>query len=73
MSPNGRWLVFLTFAADVKGHPADKDVMLRLMPVAGGEPVVLVKLFGGQGTLNVSSWSPDSSRLAYVRYQPAVR
>lgn len=72
-SPNGRWLVFLSFAADVKGHPADKDVMLRLMPVAGGEPVELVKLFGGQGTLNVPSWSPDSSRLAYVRYQPPVR
>jgi hypothetical protein len=32
-----------------------------------------VKLFGGQGTMNVPSWSPDSARLAYVRYQPAVR
>ena len=82
-SPNGRWLAYLTFAADVKGHPADKDVMIRLLPVASigatpapgaasGEPRVLVKLFGGQGTMNVPSWSPDSTRLAYVRYQPAV-
>ncbi|MSU51846.1 MAG: hypothetical protein CK538_09640 [Opitutia bacterium] len=81
-SPNGRWLAYLTFAADVKGHPADKDVMIRLLPVASigaapgtppVEPRVLVKLFGGQGTMNVPSWSPDSARLAYVRYQPAVR
>jgi hypothetical protein len=83
-SPNGRWLAYLTFAADVKGHPADKDVMIRLLPIASigaapvsgatpVEPRILVKLFGGQGTMNVPSWSPDSARLAYVRYQPAVQ
>jgi TolB protein len=70
-SPDGKWLVFLSFAPDVKGHPPDKDVMLRLMPVGGGEITVLAKLFGGQGTINVPSWSPDSSKVAYVRYQPA--
>jgi TolB protein len=69
-SPDGKSLVMVTFAADVKGHPRDKDVMLRLMPVGGGEMRVLVKLFGGQGTINVPSWSPDSTRIAYVRYQP---
>ena len=73
LSPNGRWIAYLTFAADVKGHPADKDVTIRLLPTAGGaEPRVLVSLFGGQGTMNVPSWSPDSLRLAYVRYQPAA-
>lgn len=72
-SPNGRWIAFLSYAPDVKGHPADKDVLLRLLPTAGGEARVLVKLFGGQGTINVPSWSPDSLRLAYVRYQPVVR
>ena len=69
-SPNGKWIVFLTYAPDVKGHPADKDVMLRLMPADGGDATVLLKLFGGQGTINVPSWSPDSLKLAYVRYQP---
>lgn len=70
-SPDGQWLVFLSYAPDVKGHPADKEVMLRLRPVAGGAITVLARLFGGQGTINVPSWSPDSRKLAYVRYQPA--
>jgi Tol biopolymer transport system component len=68
-SPDGRWIVFLSYDGDVKGHPANKDVMLRLMPAGGGEIRVLAKLFGGQGTINVPSWSPDSARLAFVSYQ----
>jgi Tol biopolymer transport system component len=68
-SPNGRWIVFLSYEPDVKGHPANKDVMLRVMPAAGGTIDVLAKLFGGQGTLNVPSWSPDSLRVAFVSYQ----
>jgi hypothetical protein len=68
-SPDGRWLVFLSYEKDVKGHPENKDVTLRLMPLAGGKIEVLAKLFGGQGTINVPSWSPDSRRLAFVSYQ----
>ncbi|HUL53379.1 MAG TPA: TolB family protein [Opitutaceae bacterium] len=68
-SPDGRWIVFLSYEKDVQGHPANKDVMLRLMPTAGGEIRVLAKLFGGQGTINVPSWSPDSTQLAFVSYQ----
>ena len=68
-SPDGKWLVFLSFDKHVKGHPPNKDVMLRLVPVAGGETRVLVKLFGGQGTNNVPSWSPDSKHLAFVSYR----
>jgi TolB protein len=68
-SPDGKWLVILSYEKDVKGHPANKDVMLRLMPVGGGEIQVLAKLFGGQGTINVPSWSPDSRNLAFVSYR----
>jgi Tol biopolymer transport system component len=68
-SPDGKWLVFLSYAKDVQGHPENKDVILRLMPVVGGEIQVLAKLFGGQGTINVPSWSPDSRRVAFVSYQ----
>ena len=68
-SPDGRWLVFISFAKDVIGHPANKDVLLRLMPVGGGNIRVLAKLYGGQGTINVPSWSPDSKSVAFVSYQ----
>jgi TolB protein len=69
LSPDGRWMVFLTYPKDVKGHPENKDVALRQMPAGGGEIQVLATLFGGQGTINVPSWSPDSRRVAFVSYQ----
>lgn len=70
-SPDGRWIAFLTYAADVEGHPENKDVTLRLMPVAGGEIRTLAHVFGGQGTINVPSWSPDSRSFAFVSYRLA--
>ncbi len=68
-SPDGKWIVFLSYEKEVKEHPENKDVMLRLMPAGGGEIQVLAKLFGGQGTINVPSWSPDSRKLAFVSYR----
>ncbi len=68
-SPDGKWLVFLSYEKEVKGHPENKDVALRLMPLSGGKIEILAKLFGGQGTINVPSWSPDSRRVAFVSYQ----
>jgi TolB protein len=68
-SPDGRWIVFLSFDSSVEGHPPNKEVALRIMPTAGGEPRVLARLFGGQGTINVPSWSPDSSSVAFVSYR----
>ena len=72
ISPDGKWMVFLTYGADVTGHPENKDVMLRLMPLdpksSDKKIAVLAKLFGGQGTINVPSWSPDSKQVAFVSY-----
>jgi Tol biopolymer transport system component len=68
-SPDGRWLVFLSYEPGVTGHPENRDVQLRLMPLGGGEVRVLARLYGGQGTINVPSWSPDSRRVAFVSYQ----
>ncbi len=72
-SPDGKWLVLLSYEKDVKGHPENKDVTLRIMAihnnVPSGKIEMLAKLFGGQGTINVPSWSPDSRRLAFVSYQ----
>ena len=70
-SPDGKWIAYLSYGGDVKGHPENKDVSLRLMPVGGGEIRVLAKLFGGQGTINVPSWSPDSQSIAFVSYRLA--
>jgi CubicO group peptidase (beta-lactamase class C family) len=70
LSPDGRWIAFISFpppaevAAD--DHPFYKHVLLRLMPTAGGPARVIAYLYGGQGTINVPSWSPDGTRLAFV-------
>lgn len=69
ISPDGKWMVFLSYGPDVTGHPPDKDVTLRLMSLADRKISVLAKLFGGQGTINVPSWSPDSKRVAFVSYE----
>jgi Tol biopolymer transport system component len=69
ISPDGEWIVFLTYDRSVSGHPENKDVMLRLMSLSEKRITVLAKLFGGQGTINVPSWSPDSKQLAFVSYQ----
>ncbi|MGA9365408.1 MAG: hypothetical protein WBW16_13670 [Bacteroidota bacterium] len=68
-SPDGKWIVFLSYDKSVEGHPGNKDVVLRMMPSSGGEPKILATLFGGQGTINVPSWSPDSKKVAFVSYR----
>ncbi|MGH9661304.1 MAG: TolB family protein, partial [Bryobacteraceae bacterium] len=74
-SPNGKWMAFLSFPTGTTGHN-DKmaGVVLRLMPAPGRKvkPArieTLATIFGGQGTINVNSWSPDSKKLAYVAYE----
>jgi len=69
ISPDGKQMVFLTYEKGVAGHPPDKNVLLRLMSMSGGKVSVLAKLLGGQGTINVPSWAPDSRQLAFVSYQ----
>jgi Tol biopolymer transport system component len=68
ISPDGKWIAFVTFGPDIdpKDHPYYKQIYLRLMPVEGGEPKVIAYVYGGQGTMNVPSWSPDSKRIAFV-------
>ena len=68
VSPDGRSLVFITFPPEVPpgDHPWYKHVYLRTMPVAGGTPRVIAYVYGGQGTINVPSWSPDSKHVAFV-------
>lgn len=68
ISPDGKWIAFISFPTDIEpnSHPSYKKVMLRLMPASGGAPKVIAYLYGGQGTINVNSWSPDSRKIAFV-------
>jgi len=68
ISPDGKWIAFISFSKDVNptDHPYYKHVYLRIMPIEGGAPKMVAYVYGGQGTMNVPSWSPDSKRLAFV-------
>jgi Tol biopolymer transport system component len=68
ISPDGKWIVFVSFGSDVSpiDHPYYKHIYVRLMPFDGGKPRVIAYVYGGQGTMNVPSWSPDSQRIAFV-------
>ena len=68
ISPDGKWIVFISYGQDVApdDHPFYRQVYLRLMPVGGGETRVIAYVYGGQGTINVPSWSPDSRKVAFV-------
>ncbi|MCC6343708.1 MAG: TolB family protein [Bryobacterales bacterium] len=68
-SPDGKWIVYVSYEKTVSGHPANQDITLRLAPAGGGKPRIIATLFGGQGTMNVPSWSPDSRRVAFVSYR----
>ncbi|MEI7459256.1 MAG: hypothetical protein WCK15_07625 [Pirellula sp.] len=65
--PGLLWVYDKSIPADQ--HPANKDVMIRIMSTAGGARRTLAKLFGGQGTMNVPLWSPDSSEISFVSYR----
>lgn len=69
ISPDGKWIVFLSFLKEEVEpgiHPPYKHVYIRLMPAEGGEPKVIAYVYGGQGSINTPSWSPDSKRIAFI-------
>ncbi len=68
VSPDNKWIVFLSYPPEVdpEAHPFYKHVLIRMMPVEGGETKIIGYLYGGQGTMNVPNWSPDSKKIAFV-------
>lgn len=72
VSPDGKKVVYVAYhQEDLRpgDHVPDKQVEIRMIPADGGEEITLFSLFGGQGTMNVNSWSPDSRQFAYVKYE----
>ena len=72
ISLNGKWVAYIAYSKDdveAGDHPPNKQVELRLIPVEGGASQTIVKLFGGQGSMNVNSWAPDNRTLAFVSYR----
>ena len=67
-SPDGKWILYVAFPKEIDptSHPFYKKIYLRLMPAAGGIPRTVAYIYGGQGTINVPSWSPDSKKIAFV-------
>ena len=67
-SPDGKWIVYLSYPKDMdpNTHPFYKRIYLRLMPASGGIPKTIAYIYGGQGTINVPSWSPDSKMVSFI-------
>ena len=73
VSPDGRQMVILSFSKEVApdDHPFYKQVYLRILPINDGNPAqttpkVVAYVYGGQGTINTPSWSPDSKQIAFI-------
>jgi Tol biopolymer transport system component len=74
-SPDGKWITIISYGLDVEAsnHPYYKHCMLRIMPTDGSAPPkVMAYVYGGQGTINVPSWSPDGTHVAFVSNSDAL-
>jgi Tol biopolymer transport system component len=68
ISPDGKWIAFISFPKDIdpSDHPFYKHCLVRIMPFEGGTPRIIGYIYGGQGSINVPSWSPDSKSITFV-------
>jgi Tol biopolymer transport system component len=68
LSPDGKWIIFLSYAWDTNPGVAMRyqPVMLRMMPAGGGAPRTIAYLYGGAGTLDAPCWSPDGKEIVFM-------
>ena len=74
-SPDGKWLFYLSYPPKTQGHPADRDVILRRIPlprakIAPAKVTDIARFTGGHGSIGKRPWSPDGRSFAYVSYEP---
>lgn len=72
ISPDNKKVVYIAYhdyEIAPGEHLANRNVQLRMIPAKGGEPEILLEMFGGQGSINVNSWSPDSKKFAFISYR----
>lgn len=68
-SPDGKSILILSYDKGVSGHPANKDVALRILNANDGRIRTLVNIVGGAGSDNVPNWAPDGTHFAFVSFQ----
>jgi len=75
ISPDGKWIAMISYGHEIspEDHPYYKHCYLRLMPISNGAPRIIAYVYGGQGTINVPSWSPDSTKIAFVSNSDEVK
>jgi Tol biopolymer transport system component len=68
VSPDGRWMVYLSYGSNVAKHAEAGNATLSLLSLKERKVRVLATVFGGEGTIDAPSWSPDSTKIAFVSY-----
>ena len=69
LSPDGKYLLFLSCPKSLKELPENKDITLRMMSLADKSIKTLATFVGGQGSLGTQPWSPDGRRVVFISYQ----
>ena len=70
ISPDGKEIAYISYPESVppNSHPHNEHVFLQVQEIKSGKTTVMAYIYGGQGTMNVPSWSPDGTKVAFISY-----
>lgn len=72
LSSDGRWLAYIQYKAGADYESREIELDLRVLDLETGESKSVARFLGGVGSFDAPAWSPDSSHLCFVRYQPRL-